>query len=623
MVGVWSFLVRWVAPLLAVPVLYAAFQAMGDALLGVRVSGALYGADLTLHLALALLLLATTRNRVAFAVMLVLLMGVIHLGNAMKIAVLGGPVMPDDLLAARSLFLILEGWWLVLGVVAVAALLVGLALSVTLRPWRARIALAAGTAAVAVVVLAPQPVIAALDKHFGTVVWDQHANYVRRGPLLHMVHESARFAARSDRAPTVAEVREAARFLADALPPETPTAGQVFGQKAGRNLHLILLESFWDPALLTHAGLSADPFVPEFRALWEDAGNSTILAPVFGGYTANSEFEVLCGYPVTEDAVFFEGRLRNDVPCLPRLLADAGYRTLASHPNAAVFWNRVNAYRRIGFETYWSSRDFDLDDMNGDFLGDASLYRQVMDRVGPMLDARAADPDAAAPVFNYILTFFGHLDYPLNDSRPPVITAENGDERLSLYANTVYYKSLELMEVLADLQARDPDALIVVFGDHLPFLGPNFGGYVDNGLLAPSRGAFSDEMFRTLTETPLIVIDGHNGPLALGAVPLYQLPSIILDLLGHEGGVLADLTRTAPDFAMRPLPGQAVVVAPEATVACRDETIAEPCVSAKAWLGAVQTLSVDMFSGAQHALSAGVIPPRRQVPEPDITEPGV
>ena len=32
-----------------------------------------------------------------------------------------------------------------------------------------------------------------------------------------------------------------------------------------------------------------------------------------------------------------------------RLLADDGYQGIASHPNVAAFWNRVNAYRRIGF----------------------------------------------------------------------------------------------------------------------------------------------------------------------------------------------------------------------------------------------------------------------------------
>ena len=51
---------------------------------------------------------------------------------------------------------------------------------------------------------------------------------------------------------------------------------------------------------------------------------------MFGGYTANAEFELLCGFPVTEDAVFFEGWLRRDVPCLPRHLGQAGYRNAKS-----------------------------------------------------------------------------------------------------------------------------------------------------------------------------------------------------------------------------------------------------------------------------------------------------
>ena len=125
-----------------------------------------------------------------------------------------------------------------------------------------------------------------------------------------------------------------------------------------RNLHMIVLESFWDPMVLTASKLSADPIDPAFRELWAEAGQSHALVPVFGGYTANTEFEVLCGFPVNRDRVFFEGSLRRDVPCLPNHLADAGYRTLVSHPNSASFWNRINAYRRIGFETYWADKDF-------------------------------------------------------------------------------------------------------------------------------------------------------------------------------------------------------------------------------------------------------------------------
>ena len=105
-----------------------------------------------------------------------------------------------------------------------------------------------------------------------------------------------------------------------------------------------------------------DPFPPELRALWAETGHSVTLSPVFGGYTANAEFEALCGFPVTENAVFFEGWLRRDVPCLPALLREAGYRTVASHPNVPGFWNRTHAYRLTGFDEYLSVADFDTSD---------------------------------------------------------------------------------------------------------------------------------------------------------------------------------------------------------------------------------------------------------------------
>lgn len=615
---VWSFAKRWIAPLAAIPLFYGVLQAVAVLVLDVRLHGGIVAGDLVLHLLVGVVLLCLARNRVAFLVLMALLMTVLHLGNAMKIVILGGPVMPDDVLAARSLFLILEGGWLVLALALGLALLFALAVSVTLLPRRAHLAAGAAALAVGAVATVPGPVVAELDLQFGNIVWDQHGNYVRRGPLLHMVQESVRYAARSEPVPSRAEVLAAAELLAPALHPVAlgrphHDALEDAQDRRGRNVHMIVLESFWDPMALKDAGISADPFVPEFRALWDAAGGSKVLSPVFGGYTANAEFEALCGFPVRQDAVFFEGRLRNDVPCLPRVLSEVGYTTVASHPNVAVFWNRVNAYQRVGFDVYWSDRDFALDDMNGDFLGDASLYRQVMGKVGPLLDS-------GSPTFNYILTFFGHLDYPLNEARPARYTAANGDQRLELYLNTVHYKSRELMDFLADLRARDPDGLIVMFGDHLPFLGPNFGGYVESGVLARARGEFTDPMFRSLTATPLIVIDGQNGPVDLGTIPLYHLPAVVLELLGRPAPALMELTRTVPEFAVRPLPGLNVVVSgagEDDVVACRDpENAPPPCLAAETWVEAVTTLSNDLFSGRQHVLREGIVPSGRPLGPP-------
>jgi phosphoglycerol transferase MdoB-like AlkP superfamily enzyme len=569
-----------------------------------------YTRDLLAHLLLGALLFAMARSLTRFMIAATAVFGVLTFGNAMKLSTLGAPVMPDDFAAARNMFLLLDGWSLVAAVLLVAVPTLLLVWSIDWkRRWTwANLALIG--IAVGLVFSVPADLVRVMDQHFGHSVWNQPANYQSRGLPIHLLQETTRALARRVPPPTAPEVDQALRLVAGERTGEfvkvtQNTTGTGLAQPR-RNLHMIVLESFWDPMALTASRLSADPLDPEFRRLWAQAGHSHLLAPVFGGYTANTEFEILCGFPVTADNVFFETGLKRDVPCLPGHLGEAGYHSLASHPNAASFWNRVNAYRRLGFETYWADQDFVLDDMNRTFLSDESFYRQVMERLGET-------HGSPRPVFNYLLTYFGHLPYPLNERRPEVITAAEGHEVVAAYANTLYYKSRELMAFLRELRAADPDALIVLFGDHLPALTPNFGGYTESGLLARQRGEFTDPMFRTLVETPLILIDGRRGPVAVGDIPAYQLPALLLDRLGDQRpSILKLATQTGESARIRPLPGVHLVVTEDADRVCRGaETDAASCADSAHWLQAVETLRTDLFSGEQHALLELHLPNRR------------
>lgn len=590
--------VEWAWALGLVVAWYVLAQSAIAHFIGVAPGREAWVRDLLAHVLIGVVLFAMARSVVRFAVAVGVLFSAFTLANALKLAILGGPVMPDDFVAAKNLFLLLEGWQL-WGSVAMLALPLGaLAWMFAWRSPRAWAALAMVVLAVMALVQRPEPASRWLDARFGDWVWNQRGNYEMRGLPLHLVQESARNLARRTQAPLEDEVDQALTLLGATQPsPFLEIAGGEAG-RGGRNVHMIVLESFWDPAVLKAAGLSEDPLDPAFRKLWKAAGHARALSPVFGGYTANAEFEALCGFPVKTDAVFFEGRLRRDVPCLPRHLGEAGYRSFASHPNAAPFWNRINAYRRVGFDHYWSDRDFVLDDMNGEFLGDASLYRQVLERVGPVLDG-------AQPVFNYVLTYFGHLDYPLNSLRPPVIEAKSDNALVQAYANTVHYKSRELMAFLEELRKRDPDAVIVLFGDHLPSLGWNHGGYVESGLLAADRSQFDDEMFRTLVATPLVVIDGRRGPVKTGDLPIYALPALILDLLGDERDSMLRFAARADDaLRVRPLPGVHFTLDDGGLTVCRGGEPLPGCEASAAWVEAVALLKRDLFSGAQHALGA-------------------
>lgn len=581
-----------------VGVWYVLAQSASAYFLGVVPGREAWLRDLVAHLALGSVLFLMARSLPRFAVAMVVLFSAFTAGNAIKLAVLGGPVMPDDFTAAKNLFLLLDGWQLWGSVAMLAFPLAGLLWMFAWRQPRAWATLAGLALAVSALVAQPAPASAWLDARFGDWVWNQRGNYEMRGLPIHLVQEGARNLARRTQAPQLDEVDEALTRLGATQPSPFMKVTVAEPGRGGRNVHMIVLESFWDPMALKAAGLSADPLDPAFRKLWKATGNARALSPVFGGYTANAEFEALCGFPVQTDAVFFEGRLRRDAPCLPRHLAEAGYRSFASHPNAAPFWNRINAYRRVGFEHYWSDRHFVLDDMNGEFLSDASLFRQVLERVGPELGG-------AQPVFNYVLTYFGHLDYPLNSARPEVINAQTDNALVQAYANTVYYKSRELMGFLKQLRKRDPDAIIVLFGDHLPSLGWNHGGYAESGLLAPNRSAFDDEMFRTLVATPLVVIDGRRGPLKTGDLPIYALPALILDLLGDERDSMLRFAARADDvLRVRPLPGVHFTLENDVLTVCRSGELLANCEASAAWVEAVSVLKRDLFSGQQHALGA-------------------
>ena len=76
--------------------------------------------DFALVLAASYLLFFLSRRNWAFIILQWLFIAVLYLGNAAKLSFFGGPMVPDDVYALRSLVLILDGWqrFLVVGSLA-------------------------------------------------------------------------------------------------------------------------------------------------------------------------------------------------------------------------------------------------------------------------------------------------------------------------------------------------------------------------------------------------------------------------------------------------------------------------------------------------------------------------
>jgi phosphoglycerol transferase MdoB-like AlkP superfamily enzyme len=582
---------RWALPIVSTIVLYAIAYFTSWAAFGIKIVESRVSYDLGLNLVLALLVFSVARRVWPFLALQTLYFGVFYIASSLKIAMLGRPIMPEDVHNLPALVELL-GW---LGWVAIAlplALLVGLLLfnlKFRARPaqagWALLIALPLGAAS------DPSPLSNSLDNFFGNTPWDQRENFIWRGGTVHLAQELLRTLADRRPMPTEDEVAAAIdrRIAASAgVQPLVPLGHR-------RNLHIILEESFWDPTVLSSAQYSEDPIDPRFRALWQESNLTRGLSPAFAGQTANAEFEVLCGFPINQVAVKFEFGLLRDVPCLPRLLRDLGYRTVASHPNVAGFWNRYTAYQHLGFETFWTRDQMDMTDVNGPFLSDRSLHRQVREKLQSTDDGR--------PLFDYIVTIDGHWMYDAGSERPQMLTSTSKVTDVSTYANMLHYKTRQMMDALEAIRHDDPDSVLVVFGDHLPMLGHDFAGYVESGVLPNSFGEFTKEQYDFSAGTPLLVIDGQKGPLDLGRIPMFQLPGVILRLLGEERTTIFDLAQVPSSIIPRPLPG--VMMTYRGSVSeelCKQDTGSAACAEAANWLADILLIDHDLFAGRQHAL---------------------
>ncbi|MDQ3223717.1 MAG: LTA synthase family protein [Gemmatimonadota bacterium] len=290
-----------------------------------------------------------------------------------------------------------------------------------------------------------------------------------------------------------------------------------------RNVHLIVIESAWDALELTAYDFSADPWDSRFRAAWERGGRSSTVVPVFGGATANAEFEVLCGLPASRYSIVFENGLTQPMPCLPRVLRESGYETVAHHPYLVEFWNRDEAYQSLGFERYRPNDAFLMDDMDGPYLADGSFLKQV----------RQDAPSQRRPSLNYVLTLSSHYPFERNaKARPQRISVSPDDGLLEEYANALSYSTEAVMDHIEAVLAEDPDAIVVAVGDHAPVLGVGPDPYEKSGLSL--RGASPAAAIPRLARTPLLVVDGRRGAVKVGNLALREVPALVLRLLGDD-----------------------------------------------------------------------------------------
>ncbi len=243
-----------------------------------------------------------------------------------------------------------------------------------------------------------------------------------------------------------------------------------------RNVHLVVLESFLDPKLFSDLKFSQSPTAPAFTKLVANTDTYSI-SPVFGGGTAQAEFELLCGVPALRALSSVEFNVFTGVKthCLPAILSDAGYQTMASNGHKPKFFNAISAYKGTGFHNIFfpkeNAPDSDTYLTTGDikkewYMFDDKLLSQNLAYVSTYIKDHPGQP-----IFNYMMTIYGHTPHNLDEKvRPRFIKLPAGqkDEHLEKAVNQYYYRTEAIAGYVQGLLKIDPDSLIILVSDHVP-----------------------------------------------------------------------------------------------------------------------------------------------------------
>jgi phosphoglycerol transferase MdoB-like AlkP superfamily enzyme len=296
-----------------------------------------------------------------------------------------------------------------------------------------------------------------------------------------------------------------------------------------RNIHFIVLESFFDPQAFKGLKFLTPPAPPEFQELRRKMHVAS--STVFGGGTAQAEFELLCGVPSLELYTSAEFNMLDGskTPCLPNLLSESGYRTIATQSYKPDFFNSEKAYKSLGFEEIHFPTAF---------AGQRQTYLQYHDRDNYMFDGDLFEQNLAyvaktmaegRPIFNYVLGTYGHLPHETDLKRFPHRVEIVGVERNSqtdMAINQFYYRAEALVRYFRALRALDPKGLILITSDHLPALdgGPHF--YEKVGYSLSARGEFKEK-------ENIWFYDGPQGKETAWPDYHYEFMDFLLDILSE------------------------------------------------------------------------------------------
>lgn len=299
------------------------------------------------------------------------------------------------------------------------------------------------------------------------------------------------------------------------------------------NVICIMSESFSDLSEIRNIE-TTEEVLPFFNSLKKDSMYGDLEVSVFGGGTCNTEFEFLTGYSVKSllaGASVYNLYVNHPLDALPQIFKDQGYITQAIHPFDSAWWGRKEAYPLLGFDSFISDTDFVDPQLVRGYISDKTAFERVI--------SEYESKEEGTPLFTFLVTMQNHADYTEYwDNQKYDIKITNFPD--NSFPCTEHYLSLlresddALEELITYFEAADEPTIVVIFGDHKPFL--------------------DTDLYSTLLGEDLSELSARES------IPIYTTPYLVWANYDIETG---DTGVTSPNFLGQTVLDLAGIVSPE------------------------------------------------------------
>ena len=256
------------------------------------------------------------------------------------------------------------------------------------------------------------------------------------------------------------------------------------------NIIAIMLEAYNDFTKFDVIDFNEDIY-EKFHLIEDKSLSGNLVTSIFAGGTIVTERNFLTGY-------YNFPSFRKETNSYVWYFKEQGYITEANHPIYGAFYNRASVNINLGFDNYYNYENrYSLVQYN--FVNDEMFFQDI---INSYEEAKKENK----PYFNFSVTYQNHGPYSSETYDGKKYYFDKNDMSDEAY-NTVnnYFEGIEntnnaLYELINYFEKEKEPTIIILFGDHNPFLGDT--GYEELGI---NLDLSEEEGFLNYYETPYII----------------------------------------------------------------------------------------------------------------------